>query len=358
MRISAGAKVIMQSTKFINKTTVHFVLPAILSIFGLIVSLFEVYDFKPNVWDFGLFINVMWNFASGNGWLMSFYDGIRPVTNFLADHFDLLSPVFSWLLKIFPSPYTYSCLHSLAFAAIFFLVPCLARELYKQAGKNDYLKPAVFLLLTTSMFPGIIGAWRYQSHSTTLAMPFLLAALLFLHQKKHFLAVICCFIVAMAQERATVAVFGVGMYAVLILKQYRLGTALCVFSAGYFFLLVKVVIPWFAGSNYMYSSSLAPFFEPWKKIYFLFKFMAGWMFLLCFGKRAFFASLCAMPIIAIGLVSSRQGMYSFSHHYHDLPSMFMIAGALLACYNYKKRNSSKKSLTRFAFLEPLPILAS
>lgn len=248
---------------------------------------------------------------------------------FLADHLVLLAPLFSLSFILAPSPYTLSVMHNLAFSAVYFMTPILVREVFKTAKCEKYVLPAtIFLLFAIWLYPGMAGAWRFQSHMTTLAMPLVMLALVCLHKNRIVPLLLCCLLLALAQERSSVAVFGIGMYAALIFRNYKLGLALCIFSALYFFIAVKLVIPWCAGGNYMYMSNIHPFTEINKKLFFLLLCFAGFFFLGLCGRSAFFASLCAMPLLMIGLVSNRTAMYGFSHQYQDLPSIFLFAGAI------------------------------
>jgi len=309
-----------------GKLIVHLIVPLLLSMMALAGALLRVYSFNVNDYDYAIFSNLFWNFAHDNGWRVSLYEGQARVL-FLADHLDLLFPLLAAPFYIlFPSPYTYSVLHSLAFTAVFFLVPIFVREVWKQDGREDYLPAALFLLLALSLFRGFCTAWAFQA-TTTLAMPFLLASLIALHRKKLAWVVLFCLLMALTQERASVAVFGVGMYALFITKNYRLGLALCAFSAVYFFTAVKLVIPFFSGQGYMYSSNIQPLHDLDKKAWFLFRFFALWFFLPLLSKRALWAVCCALPLLGLALVSNRLGMYSFQHHYQDLQSIFFLAAS-------------------------------
>jgi uncharacterized membrane protein len=304
---------------------VHVLVPFVLSATALAAALLKLYDFTWNAYDYELFSNLLWNFAHGNGWLVSLYEG-QPRMFFLADHLVLLIPLLAPFFSLFPSPYTFSVLHNLAFAATFFLVPVFVREVWKQNGRDDYLPAALFLLLALLLFRGFGAAWRASS-MPTLVMPFLLASFTALHRKSLVWACLFSLIMALAEERAAVAVFGVGMYAWGITKNRRLGLTLCAFSALWFFTAVKVVIPYFAGGEYFYGGNIHPFHALPEKAKFLFRFFSWWFFLPLFGKRAVWAACCALPLLGLALVSNRPNMYGFWHQYQDLPSIFFLAAS-------------------------------
>jgi len=310
------------------RLVVHLVVPLLLSAAALAGAWLKVYSFAAHDMDYGLFSTLLWNFANGNGWHMPLYAG-EAREFFLADHLALLVPVWAPFFILFPSPYTLSVLHGLAFAATFFLVPVFVREVWKQRGREDYLPPALFLLLALSFSKGFCGAWWFQSHMTTLVVPFLLAALIALHRKALVWACLFCLMLLLAEERSAVAVFGVGMYAAFITHNRRLGVVLCAFSTLYFFAAVRLIIPFFAGEGYFYNSMIQPLDNLLRKVLFLFVFFLGWYFLPLLGKRAFWAACCALPVLSLSLVSGRETMYRFSYHYQDLPSVFFLAAATL-----------------------------
>lgn len=308
---------------------VHLLLPAVLSFLAMAGALHNVWIFKPNDYDYGIFSNLLWNFAHGNGWLMSLYAGSAREF-FLADHLTLLVPALAPLFYAFPSPYTLAAIHGTAFSAIYFLVPLFVRALWTKAGRQDYLAPACFLLLALFFSKAFSAAWSFQSHMTTIATPFLLCALFALHSKKLWGCALCCLVLALAQERAAPAVFGVGAYAFLVTGKRRTGFLLCAASFLYFLLAVKVLIPHFntVDNAYLYNDLLAPFHDLNKKSLFLWQFLLMWFLLPLAGKKAFCAALCALPVIALGLLSNRPAMYGFYHQYQDLPSIFLFAASV------------------------------
>lgn len=310
-----------------QRACLHIVLPCIFAVIIISATLYSVYDFLAP-FDFSLFTNIIWNFAQGDGWHASFYeDQVR--VNFLADHIALYIPFLSLPMRVFPSPYTLAAIHALAISAVYFLLPLLVREIWRDAGRNDYLKAALFLLFALFVNKAFNSAWRYQTHMTTLSMPFILAALIALHRKSLVFVAIWCVCLIMAQERAAVAVFGVGMYAVAITGNIRFGAALCFLSTGYFFTVVKIIIPSFYGEHgsYLYSAAIDPFFDLKDKLVYIINLIFYLFFLPLAGRRALTTSLCAGPLVALALISSRPYMYTISGHYQDLQSMFLIAAS-------------------------------
>lgn len=130
------------------------------------------------------------------------------------------------------------------------------------------------------------------------------------------------------------AVACLGAYAFLMLNLRIFGFALCVLASGYFVMLIKVYFPYvrsLLGSSigYAFSGSIQPLHDIQGKFIFVIKFFAYTLCLPIAGKRAFKAALCSLPLLCIGIISSRQTMYAFGHHYQDLATPFLMSSV---CY--------------------------
>lgn len=310
------------------KPIVHYLVPAILSLVFTFFALYRLYLFQVDDLDYSLFSNIIWNFSQGNGWQASLYIGSVRY-NFLADHIALTIPLLAPIFYLFPYPGTLTVIHGLAFSATFFLVPVLTREIWNEYKRDDYLYAALFLLLALSVFKGFTAAWRYQTHMSTLIMPCILCALIALHRKALWWALFWSILVALAQERAAVAVFGIGMYAIGITGQRRFGLTLCALSTIYFVAIVRIFIPSFYqnSTGYLYNSNIQPFSDLKQKCLFIINSALYWLFLPLAGRNACIAAACSLPVLSLGLISNRPSMYTFSQHYQDMPSMFLAAAA-------------------------------
>ncbi len=315
----------------------HYFLPAILTAIVVMVGIYDVYTFRANDWDYGLYSNVFWNIANGNGWYISLGRGFSA-SFFLADHMALLMALFAPIFKVFPSMYTFSVLQSLSCGLALFLIPVLTKEIWqdslnKNSSKYAYLPYAFVLIFCLIFSKALSGVIDYQGHQTSLAMPLVLCAIIALHRKALSWALLWSIMLACAQERASVAVFGIGMYAILLTNNLRFGLALCASSTIYFFTMVKLVIPYLNTQyGYIFRGNISPFEDLYDKARFLLRFAFYSYFLPFFGLRAFKAALCAMPVLGIGLVSNRPSMYQFYHHYQDLPLMFLIVASAHGLY--------------------------
>lgn len=290
----------------------------------------QVHFFKVNDFDFGNYLNLVWNIAHGLGWDTSLYKDIFGFS-FLGDHLVLGAAFIAPFLKVWESPYMFAIIHGLCVGSSFFLLPRLVKHIFTEKfERTDYLVPALLICLFLFVNKVFLAPWRYQTHMGTLFAPFLLAALLALHRRNRLITAVSCFFLLLAQERSSVAVFGVGMYAVLLLERRTLGVCLCLLSSLYFFLAVKVIIPWFqqGSATYIYASQIAPFFEWPQKLHYIVKSLLYFGGLPLLGRRACFAACCALPMVGLNIISSRRPMYHFLHQYSDTISLMLIVASI------------------------------
>ena len=312
-------------------------LPSIYALIFCCATLLQVYFFNVNDWDYSYFITQSWRIANGWDWCVPFADaGGAP---FYAHHFTPFSALLAPLMGLFPSPFTLAVLHACSAGLLAFILPRFVRQIYRDFAGDQQAQwywTAAFLLLIFGVFAPYLGAFRYASHYTTLVTPFVALSLLCLHQRRFRMAALCCLLVLVAQERASVAVFGIGMYAFMLLKQRRLGVCLCAISCIWFFGAVKVALPLlriFAGhvSEYAFASSVQPSAIWQEKMIFLIKLFCLTLFLPLCGRRAAQAALCAFPVLAVSLISDRESMMTFSFHYQDIPSVFLLLSMAYGC---------------------------
>lgn len=314
----------------ISPRAVFLYVPAMLGCICTFVSVLQVYYFQVNDWDFSYFLHIPWSIAQGTGLVAPF--ALAFELPFYAHHATPLIAVLAPLFALFPSPYFLAILHGLAISACFFLVPVLVREIAHSLGKTNYLGVACFLVLLLFCYKPFMAAWRYETHMTTLVIPCVFGALILLHRGKMWGVGLCCLALLLAQERAAVTVAGIGMYAFLVLRMYRLGIILCCFASVYFFTVIKVYFPYVRSAlgspvGYAFSGAIQPLHEVPLKLMYLVKLCLFTLGLPFAGKKAFLTALCALPVLGVNIISSRSSMYAFSHHHQDLLTAFMLASA-------------------------------
>lgn len=312
------------------KRCILWYLPLVYGIFFFLGSFLQLRYFVLNDWDFSYFLTQPWRIAQGLDWDVPFAREVDGAP-FWAHHFTPLSFFLAFLLRLFPSEYTLSFLHAGSVTAVAFLLPRLTREIYgKDADSSRWLWGACCLLLIFFLYRPYISAWSRQTHYTTLVSPFLALALLCLHKGWRTGAVLCALVVCLGQERASVAVFGLGMYAALLLREKKLGLAFCALSTLWFFGATQLLLPLLrahagaASTTYIMAGRL-DIMACWpQKIGYLLWLCVFSCFLPFCGKKALLCASCALPNIAMSLVSNTTGMYDLKGQYEDLPAIFLL----------------------------------
>lgn len=313
-------------------------LPLFFTLCFLAGSLLQVRSFVVNDADFSYFLTQPWRIWTFGDWDVPFAAD-QDHAPFWAHHLTPLSALLAPLIGLFPSPYTLAVVHGLAAGLMAFLLPRLVRCVYrsesvregeKRLPERAWLWTALALLLIFFSFRPWLAAWTRQTHFTTLVAPLLALGCLALHKGRPGLVLLCALLVCLGQERASVAVFGLGMYAWLLLGKRRMALALCLLSCLWFFGATQWWLPLMrehAGLDtaYAFSRHLAPL-KGWDEKFVL----LGWLcvytgFLPFCGLRALRAAACALPALSLSLVSSPgYHMLHLNSQYFDLPSVFLL----------------------------------
>ena len=347
-------------------------IPAAMTAFFLFLAYLKIRYFQVNDWDFSYFLTQPWRIFQGLDAKTPFAGAYSE--DFYAVHFTPLSLVLAPVIGLLPSAYTLAALHALATGFMSFLLPRLARavslNLDADNDRGEWLWVAAFLLGIFLFFPPWTSAFNYMTHYTTLASPFVALALLCLLKSRPALRgvsslslslsplfYLSCLMLLLAQERASVAIFGIGMFAFLLAGRPRLGLALCLLSACWFFGVVKLLLPFlrkWAGlsDGYFFGRYLMPLALLPQKIRFLLDFLPMTLFLPLCGKKAFLSALCALPVLGVSLASSRAGMISFHFMYQDLVTPFLFVSMVYGCFWVARQGR------RFASLQKRWVLVS
>lgn len=145
---------------------------------------------------------------------------------------------------------------------------------------------------------------------------------------------VSCILICVAQERAIVGLFCIGLYTIFILHYRKFGILLCILSTVFFISAAQFLLPFLrkisecAGTAYAFQDAIAPFAALDRKCIFSWQILAFNLFLHFCWRKAFLSFLCAFPMFSICLASNRVGMIKFWHHYHDIPTIFLICSMI------------------------------
>ncbi len=203
------------------------------------------YSFGSRALDLGNYGQTIWNTSRGN-W---FHQTNQPgATSRLSLHVEpILLPV-SLLYLIYPGPEILFIFQSLVVALGAIPVWALARR----ALKNDWL--ALLFAVVYLLLPPMQAATLLDFHAVTLAPTFLLAAFYYLETRRAgWFALFAALAVACKEEIALIVLL-MGLYALVINRQTRLGIGAMALTVAWAFVAVFVIPRTFAGTENIHWS--------------------------------------------------------------------------------------------------------
>jgi hypothetical protein len=165
----------------------------------------------------------------------------------------------------------------------------------------------------------------FQFHPSTLATPFVAAAILALLYGRDRVVWAFVVLLLLSKENAPLAVLGLGLYAGLVLSRPRLGLALAAVAAASAVLIMKVLMPLFQTGEWGHYGRWGPFAEWQGKVRYLCTLLGGLAFLPLASWRGL---VCALPLIALNLLVAYRAQFSLNFHYDDFASVFLLVAAM------------------------------
>lgn len=215
------------------------------------LSLLRHRGLKTQMNDLGNMEQPIYNTLEGN--FMQFTNhvsGELGSNNRFGVHANFILLLFVPVYFIFQSPETLLIIQTVS-------VGLGALPLYwlgKKVLKNENLAllvPGLYL-----MNPMVHDVNLYDFHPLALAMPIIIFAFFFMHQKRYKLFLLSCFLLIITKEEMSLIVLMFGFYLFFRQKERLLGIILSIFSIIYFFTIVEIVMPYFnAGSQPVLISS-------------------------------------------------------------------------------------------------------
>jgi len=205
------------------------------------IQLFLHYDsFGSRAQDLGNMDQAIWNTLHGR-W---FHQTNQPgATSRLSLHVEPILLPISLLYLIHSGPKTLFVLQSVVVALGAIPVMALAR---RKLGRDDLalLFAAVYLL-----FPAVQAATLLDFHPVTLAPTFMLAAFYYLETRQSGKFTLFAALAVGCKEDMTLLIMMMGLYALVINRQRRLGLTTIALTGLWAWLAVFVIPPLFAGTE-------------------------------------------------------------------------------------------------------------
>jgi uncharacterized membrane protein len=285
--------------------------------------------FETLAYDLGNYDQAVWNTIHGR--LLRFTN-VKGLTIRLAQHVEPILLPASLFYLIYSSPKTLLVLQTIIIAIGAWPLYLLSRE--KLRSEFGGIVFAAAYLLS----PALEAANLYDFHAVSLAPTFLLWAFYFLEKKEDLWFIVFSVLAMSCKEEISLLIGMMGLYALLLRKRKKLGTAMIVGAAIWFYVAVYVVIPW---ANPQGKSQYLAYYKDWGDNPFeialtMIRQRAWW---LIFNKGNLdylfrlllplaFLPLFYLPILLIALPSLAINLLSGNMLMHR-PEMFHYAGPIV-----------------------------
>ena len=318
------------------KNLVLWYVPALWMAIFIAASTMQMWSFSINDYDFSIFLTQIWHVWNGWDWHAPFAESYLGMP-YWGEHCTPISGLLAPIVGPWKSPYALSIFQAFSTGLMAFTLPRLVRTIYQQEdgdADNRWILTAGILLTLFFVYRFTLAPWSRQVHYTTIVSPFLMLAVYFLHQRRWVLMSLCCLLVCLGTERASLGLFSLGMYAFLLLGMRKVGIMLCAASSIWFFTVSQLWLPHalkISGSQESYRfKEYINITGVWgKKLSYMFRIVAYSWFLPLMGKRALLCLLCTAPFLGLVAVSNYPTMWNMNGQYEDLPGVFLL---LSFCY--------------------------
>ena len=210
------------------------------ALFFSIQLILHFHSFGSRALDLGNHGQAIWNTSQGN-W---FHQTNQPgATSRLSLHVEPILLPISLLYRLYPSPEILFIFQSVVVALGAIPVFALGRT----ALKSEWL--ALVFAATFLLMPAVQGATLLDFHAVTLAPTFLLAAFYFMETRRPAFFALFGLLAVACKEDMTLLVMMMGLYALIINRQRRLGIATLVATGSWAFVAVFVIPRTFAGTE-------------------------------------------------------------------------------------------------------------
>ena len=296
----------------------------ILSIFLLLFclrALLLYYQFQWNIWDSGVFSNIIFNMSQGELWWSHY--GVHP----WADHFTpsigilapfyLLYPHFFWIV----------------FAKI--LAYCSVPWAFWQLAQHQNIKreKAVFLTLLVSSawliwYKPAVSSLYYEWQPSCLAPPIIVFCFLWMEKREWTKFSLGMLFLLGLKEHMGIVPLGFGCYWVLQRKEdVWIGFLLVVLGLISIFSLIYGVMPYFRENQPSWS---VPSLDVWGDLYGKLIYGLKLLLPLAFLPLLYFRiGILAGPAIGVNMIAGREAMRSMSYHYDDVSSTLLLIAILV-----------------------------
>lgn len=207
-----------------------------------IMSIQKYYAYHADA-DEGAWFEIFYNFYRGqlipNSTIISpsYYNVMSP--NWFSQHFvPIIYILYLPFFLFIPYPQVSFFLQTLYIASSIVPLYLLARLRWRDS-LSPYMLVVVFLLYPTTQYTLL-----YQFEALRLSIPLLLWSFYLLHARKWGAYFLVLALALMVREEVSLVLFFLGIYILLVLKEYKIGLATAALSLTYFVVVTHVTMPY------------------------------------------------------------------------------------------------------------------
>lgn len=202
----------------------------------LAMGLFRHWGNLNNLYDLGIYDQVVWGTLHGQWFLDTIYLIGRP-TNWLGCHFNPILLLFVPFYVIWPAAEWFALAQALALSAAAWPIFLLASRVHG-SERTGLLWAGIYLLN-----PFLFSAAAWDFHPVSLAVPLIATALLAVEQKNFRLLMICCLLLLLIQEQCGITVAGFGVLWALHHREWKSGFLLIAAGLLHISLVLGYIMP-------------------------------------------------------------------------------------------------------------------
>ena len=297
--------------------------------------------------DTGIYSNLAWGLVNGQGW----YGSVLGRNN-MGEHFSPIIALLSPFYLAWPTAHVLMVAQGLAAAAAVALVLWLLDRFMVDRGVAARAVPLVayrwragacgLMLFVALLYRPMLAAWSFQFQPIVLGMPLVVAAIAAMHLGRDrrrdgrpgarradvWLAVWVALLLT-TRESAVLSVLGLGLYAGLVLRRWRLMLLLAAAAGVAAVFIFKVSMPYFreAGADWNHARRLG-WDADWEgKRAYLQVLVLGAALLPLIGRRALATTLAAVPGVLLNVAVDYEWQYALTAHYDAQTSAFLLVAA-------------------------------
>ena len=289
-------------------------------------AVFKLYSFQWNIWDVGIYSDIIYNTAKGK-----FYSSYNLGHNW-GDHFTPSMSVLSIFYWIYPSSHWMTLSKVLALIVSPLLIWKICDNVFAEK-KHVYYFGLALSMFWLFFYAPIVNSSYFAFHPSSLAAPAILYSFLCLQKKEWWkLALIFIFLIGLKEHLASVLI-GFGLYMMLNTPKKKSGFIFVILGISAIVVIMWVIMPYYRNYAPAWTTgnieNISLFKDMMGKLTYLAKLLIPFGFLpIIYWKYGIIAG----PAIGVNLLATDKNLYSTSFHYDDLTAPLLFISVIL-CLN-------------------------